>query len=290
MNASARDTRRLKKGLAVEIESRRNGVDGSYKSGTGEAEPSVILMLTPGSPPRVALSDASGVVAEKVVSYVDLLGTIEDSALIRQLDTDATRVTPLPELPPGTILADVIERPSGNRFVFTGALEPRKHLFTLTRGEEITTYDLKLPHVIWRILWDQQTRQIRAFSLALASPEHKGPVTPETELYRWVWSNVYDTFRYYHYEGDGVLEGVCWYTVSQLTLEPREIVEKAVLGFIATPNDALNYSRDLAGRTPCATYEETLQAIESAGGVPEDWLQPCSMNVQNLHDQVRRTK
>jgi hypothetical protein len=101
----------LRRGLRIEVESAL----------LGETGPAVALLLRPERLPRAVLTDRRGVVAQKVISYVDLLATLERSAVVEQLERVAVRSYSLPPLPAGAVLLSVEERPSGATYAVTGA-------------------------------------------------------------------------------------------------------------------------------------------------------------------------
>jgi hypothetical protein len=46
--------------------------------------------------------------------------------------------------------------------------------------------------------------------------------------------------------------------------------------------------RDLSRNAPVAGYREFLDAIEKGGGLRHEWLEPCAMTIEDLHEQRRR--
>ncbi|MEW6635352.1 MAG: hypothetical protein AB1425_00900 [Actinomycetota bacterium] len=266
------DTAALKRGLRTEIE----------RSLAGEAGASVVLLLREGSLPMAAITDAHGTVHKKVLSFVDLLAALDGSSVVDQLEKEATRTLSVPPLPPHTLLLALLERPSGFTYVLTGFVRPRVHLFVLEHAGHTTTHELPLPHLVWRAVWEERTRSLSSLSLALCSPHlDGGEPTAATRLYRWPFSNVYDRFG-------GAMQGVCWPTMRQLTLDLPEIPERAVLGFVGIPNNADLYGRGLSHNAPHSGYREFLEAIEERGGIDHDWLIPADLTVRQLHEQRRR--
>lgn len=129
--------------------------------------------------------------------------------------------------------------------------------------------------------WRGHPSSDRPTLMALCAPGLEGEPDAHTELYRWPFSNVY------HHFGNA-LEGVCWPTLGRIELDFSEIPEKAVGGFCEIPNDAAHYTRDLSPNAPVSGYREFLDAIEKGGGLKHDWLEPCAMTIQDLHEQRRR--
>jgi hypothetical protein len=265
------DVSDLKRGLKVEAEA----------AAAGEVRESVVLLLRPDRLPRAVVTDARGVVRSRVISYVDLLATLDRSVVVGQLEKEPTRTLSLPALPPGALLVDLTERASGNAYTVTGTCPPAEHLFALEQRDETTTYRINMPRIAYRALWHEKKRCVTELSLALLSPELEGEPTPETELYRWPFSNVYSTFG-------GVREGVCWYGKERIELSLSEIPEKLVRRFASVPNDADRYSADLTHNAPYGSYAGFLEAIEEGGGIEHEWLVPCGMTMEQLHRQDGR--
>jgi hypothetical protein len=263
----------LDQGLALEVEA----------ASSGELKQSAVLLMRPDRLPRAVVTDERGVVHSRVISYVDLLATLDGSTVIDQLEREPTRRLSLPPLPPGTLLLDVIECSTETSYVITGVLPIGVHLFTLERGlpPEVSTYRLALPPVVYRALYHEKRRCVTEFSVALLSPDLEGEPAPGTETFRWPFSNVYSTFQ-------GIVEGVCWHRKEQIELSLREIPEKLVRRFLSIPNEADRYSRDLTHTSPHEGYEELLEAIEKGGGIPHEWLVPSGLTVRELHEQKGR--
>ena len=154
----------IKRGLKVEVEA----------AGAGQAGEATVLVLRDDRLPRALVTGEDGVVRPRVISYVDLLATLDRSTTVDLLSQEPTRRLPLPPLPPGTVLVDALERPSGNAYVLTGTVPEAEHLFALTRGGETTTFMLRLPRICYRVAWSERTRTASEFSLALCSPASYG--------------------------------------------------------------------------------------------------------------------
>ena len=261
----------IKNGLKVEVEAARTG-------GAGQA---TVLILRDDRLPRALVTGDDGVVRPRVISYVDLLATLDRSTTVDLLSQEPTRRLPLPPLPAGTVLVDALERPSGNRYVLTGTIPEAEHLFALTRDGETTTFMLQLPRICYRVVWSERTRTASEFSLALCSPALTGEPTADTPLFRWPWSNVYDIFG-------GVREGVCWYQRSQVVTDLAAVPGRLVRAFVAIPNEADRYAGDLTHNAPVGSYESFLEAIEEGGGIEHEWLRPCSLTIRDLHEQKGR--
>ena len=290
---------RAKKNARVDIRRAELGgtlpgdLSGDLPTGANPAEhpqpptpESIVIYLPPSGPPTALLTDPAGRSTPKVLSYLDLLYTLEESAHLDELSEDHERHTRLPPLPPNTILVDRYENTQQTNYVFTGVIEPATHLFILDYPgeEEIKTYELPMPHVCWRAAWCETTRSLSTLSIAFVSPEHTGPVTPGTELYHYPFEHVY--------AGTGpTLERVCWPTLQRMKVEPADIPEKAVVAFLNSPNQAGHASKVdvLLAESGIDTAEELLEEIERSGAIPHDWLTPAALNVQQLHDQKRRS-
>jgi hypothetical protein len=279
------DAGKLKRGLRTEIEF---ALSGEGASGEG-VEPSVVLLIKPRRLPRALVTDSRGVITPKVVDYVDLLMSLDRSAVVTELEKEPVRTLKIPDLPKGAVLLDVVERPSGSSYVVSGAVPSGEHLFVVEGGKKTTTHEVRLPAIAYRAVWDSRTSRLSALSLALCSPDLSGEPNADTELFRWPFSNTYSAFTF---NIDGVnrevLEGVCWPTMRLLEMDLAEVPEKAVEGFVAVPNNADGYTRDLSRNAPVAGYRPFLQKIEERGGVLHDWLEPCAMTLKDLHEQRRR--
>lgn len=269
----------LKQNLATEVE----------LALAGETARSVVLLLREDRLPMAAITDGRGVVSKKVLSYVDLLSTLDRSSVVEQLEQEASRTYKLPELPRNTMFLDLVERPSGNTVLITGWMGSSAHLFVLEErgfteggGQGSSTYEAPLPHLIWRAAWEEGPRRLASLSLALCSPtlEDGGGPNASTPLYRWPFSNVYGDFG-------GALHGVCWPTMSRMQLDLAEIPAKAVRGFVSIPNNADLYGRGHSHNAPHSDYREFLEAIEQKGGIDHDWLIPADLTVKQLHEQNR---
>lgn len=226
------------------------------------------------------MTDETGVTRPRVVDYVSLLEALDQSSVVTELNKDPVETIALPPLPDGVILVDLQRTTMKKMLILTGILAPQKHLFVLGDDDAVTTHEIPLPHIVYRAVHDPAARTVQALSLALCSPGLSGEPDEQTELYRWPFSNVYETFG-------GVLEGVCWPHKHKLDVDARHIPTRIVREFIGMPNTTA-YTRDLVDNAPVKTYREFLELVESSGGLEHDWLDPCSMNIQELHDQRRR--
>lgn len=272
--------RNLKKSLKVEVEA----------AVAGETPQSVALLLRADRLPRVVVTDSLGVSTTRVVSYVDLLATLDGTTTVTALAREATNHIPLAAPPDGTLLLNLVERASSNSYVLTGFMPSQERLFTLEQGvpgcgeKDLATYNITLPPVVYRAVWDEEARSVGELSLCLLSPDLGGGPTPETELYRWPFSNVYTSFQ-------GVLEGVCRYQKEQIPTPLAQIPERLVGRFVGIPNNADRYSGDLSINAPPdvpTSYAGLLETLEARGGVPHDWLVPAGRTVRQLHTQEGR--
>lgn len=71
----------LDRGLALEVEA----------ASSGELKQSVVLLMRPDRLPRATVTDERGVIHSRVISYVDLLATLDASTVIDQLEREPTR-------------------------------------------------------------------------------------------------------------------------------------------------------------------------------------------------------
>ncbi len=273
------DIEALQENLQVEVES----------ATSGEVPCSAVLVLRDDALPRALVTDEMGVVHPRVISYVDLLCTLEESVVVEQLKKEPVHTVSLPPLPHGTVLADMTERASSNSYVITGVLSAAEHLVTLRESHypgggddpEVETHAINLPPIVYRALYEARRRSVTELSVALLSPEHAGDPKPDTEIFRYCFSNVYTNFQ-------GVREGVCWYQKESIELELADMPEKLVRRFVSVPNNPLSYSRDLTHNSPHRGYSELLTAIEENGGIPHEWLVPAGMTIRELHEQSDR--
>ena len=276
----------VKRTVRVDVERAESGGPAveNHDVSAPPGRPSIVLYLAEGEPPRALLTDERGRVLPKVLSYVDLLYTLDDSARIKELEREPEERRGLPPLPEGAMLVDLIERASGSSYVVTGVLPPETHTFPVDRGEASEIFEVPMPHIVYRVEWHEVARRVGAFSFAILSPEHDGPVTLTTEVYSYPFSNVYSLHG-------GVLEGVCWPVRSRIEAGLNQVPDRIVRAFLGSPNDALHYNRDVQAlviEQGLDSYEELLESAESAGGVPHDWLNPAAMNVEQFHNQQRR--
>ena len=275
----------LKQTVRVDVLRAESGYSaGAQDSPQPVPRPSIVLYLADGEPPRALLTDARGRVLPKVLSYVDLLYTLDGSSVVEELARDLEERRRLPPLPEGAMLIDLIERPSGSSYAVTSVLPPETHTFPVDRGDASEIFEVPMPHLVYRVVWEEAAKRVRQFSLAVLSPEHDGPVTPTTEVYSYPFSNVYSVHG-------GVLDSVCWPAKAGIETSLNQIPDRIVRAFLGSPNDALGYARDvqaLVNEQGLDSYEELLENAEKAGGIPHDWLTPAAMDVQRFHDQKRR--
>lgn len=281
----------LKQGLKTEIE----------QALAGECRQSVVLLLRDDRLPMAQITDGSGVVTNKVLSLVDLLSALDGSTTISQLAEEHTRRTDLPLLPQNTLLASVTERPEVRSLTVTGYIEPETYVFVLQQGGVTKTFDIPLPHIVYRAVYNEPRAAISSLSVALCpAPEPEvreghedspGPAPGSTPgpggawrpgihspISRWPFSNVYGSFG-------GASEGVCWPGMSGLSMSLCAIPEEAVKRFVRTENNADLYGRGLSHNAPYEDYAEFLKAIEREGAVHEDYLIPTGKTVEELHYQ-----
>lgn len=266
----------LRGGLKTEIE----------RALAGEHRQSIVLLIRDDRLPMVSITDERGMVTNKVASLVDVLAALDNSTTISQLRQDEVRHTDLPALPANTLLASVAERPEGKSFTVTGYVEPETYVFLLEEGGVSRTFDIPLPHLVYRAVFDERRSALSALSLAVCSPRlaHDGPerAAPgaSTQIFRYPFSNVYHSFG-------GVSEGVCWPGLRQLQMSIDEVPEQAVRRFLRSQNNGDMYGQGLSHNAPYSGYCEFLTAVEDKGGLQEDHLIPTGATVEDLHYQRR---
>lgn len=276
----------LKKGLRTEIE---QALAGEYRQ-------SIVLLIRDDRLPMVRMTDERGVVTNKVASLVDVLSALDHSTTISQLRQDSTRNTDLPALPQNTVLVSMTEQPEGRSVTVTGYVEPQPYVFLVNENDASMTFDIRMPHLVYRAVYEETRGALSALSLAVCSPRlaHDGTgqaapegLTPEglmpnasTEIFRYPFSNVFHSYG-------GVSEGLCWPGLSQLRMGLDEVPEQAVKRFLRSENNAHLYGQGLSHNAPYSGYCEFLAAIEENGGLEEDHLIPTGATVEDLHYQRR---
>lgn len=278
----ATDLKNLKRNLKTEIQ----------LAMAGDTPQSVVLLLREDRLPVAQTTDEHGCVTNKVISLLDLISMLDTSTTISQLMQAKTRTTDLPALPPNTLLASVTETPSGRSTTITGYVEPETYVFVLRQNGVTKTFDIPLPHIVYRAVYDENASALTALSIALCEPaaipgaskqSPKPDPDTDTPLYLWPFSNVYGDFA-------GVSQGVCWPGISSLTMKLKDVPEQAVRRFARSENNADLYGRGLSHNAPYEGYAELLEAIERAGGIDGDYLLPTSTTVEDLHYQRRPKK
>ena len=241
---------------------------------------SVLLLIRDNRLPVARITDECGRVSTKVMSLVDLLAALDRSTVLTQLKRQGLHHTEFPQLPPGTLLASVTERPDRTEFAITGYIEPQQYLFVLEEAGFTRTFEINLPHLVYRAVYDDDKKAVTALSLALARPG-SGTPTADSDLLRWPFSNVYDSFG-------TVMAGVCWPGLSSIETELRDVPETVVKRFVTTPNNADMYGRGLSHNAPYTGYGALLEAIESEDALQEEYLTPLGYTVAHLHRQEPR--
>lgn len=270
---------RLKKNVQVDIEHAERGDDA--------ARGSIVVYIPDDGPPRLRLTDYSGTVTSKVVSYIDLIHTLEESVTIRRLEHDPFETFKLPVLPAGLLLMDLQKNRVDTILTMTGVIGPGTILFILEDKDRTTTYDIYMPALAWRAAWSATNHNVTDLSLVSLSPDHQGPPGPDTELYHYPFSHVYQGGNRL---GAAVPERVCWPALRGIPMEAHEIPDRAVRRFLETPNDVGHDGKmkTLMSESGENTEQAVMSEIEHRGGVPHDWLTPAAMTIQDLHDQKRR--
>jgi hypothetical protein len=177
----AKDTSRHKAGLKVKLDA------------AGDRPPRILLSISRGRLPRAQLFHENGEVETKVLSFVDLLAMLDGSTAISRLERTEERTVELPALPERTLLVSLVERPARRAVILTGWLPPAEHAFLLESRQsggapESRSYQVALPHLVYRAVWEEKERRLSSLSLALCSPELKGEPSAGTPLYRYPFS------------------------------------------------------------------------------------------------------
>ena len=294
------------------------------RASRGECPNSVVVLLSDERLPMLQITNSNGMVANKVISYPELLGALDDSSVVESLKNENRRTTRLPQLPEGTLLVDIHEEPAKRSYTLTGYLPPETYLFCLESHRQSTTvtYEIALPHLVYSALYDETHCRVQKLSLALCSPERgypeRGyPATAATDerhsatelpggpeaghtrgegpprLAEEDWQKpALDTpvYRYpfsnVYSSYQGVLEGVCWPTLGSVKTTLAGIPKEVVRMFLEMPNNTDLYGRGFSHNGPQQEYTELLEYIEEHG-LPEQYLIPAAMSVAGLHDQQR---
>lgn len=133
----------------------------------GEHRQSIVLLIRDDRLPMVRMTDEKGVVTNKVASLADVLAALDGATTISQLRQDATRRTDLPTLPPNTLLVSMAEQPEGRSFTVTGYVEPETYVFLIDENGVSSTFDIPLPHLVYRAVYDERRSALSALSLAV---------------------------------------------------------------------------------------------------------------------------
>lgn len=262
----------------------QDGLKTEIQRATGGGLPeSVAVILRDDALPRTYITDSSGLVTTKTVSYPDLLAALDGSSVVEALDGSDNRRLALPELPPDTLLVDLHESPAGRTYTFTGYLQPQTYLLSLegNGSAAISTFEVTLPAVVYRALYSEHQSAVKALSLALCSPELQDPPSPQTALRRFPLSNVF-----HNNAGGAAPETVCWPALSQRQMYAREIPRAAVRAFLELPGNDDLYGSGLSHNGPQRTYRELLEHL-AEHGVPEEYLLPAGLTVETLHTANR---
>ena len=158
------------------------------RASRGECPNSVVVLLSDERLPMLQITNSNGMVANKVISYPELLGALDDSSVVESLKNENRRTTRLPQLPEGTLLVDIHEEPAKRSYTLTGYLPPETYLFCLESHRQSTTvtYEIALPHLIYNAVYDETNSRVEKLSLALCSPDRGYPERGYPEIERAV--------------------------------------------------------------------------------------------------------
>ena len=183
--------------------------------------------------------------------------------ILEQLKDEKKRVTSLPQLPERALFVGTEETPNNLYVTVTAWMPKMEHPFLYAEH----AYMVPVPTISYRVKWHAQSKRVVAFQLAITTDE---VVTPDSPLYRWPWSNVYN---------DGK---VCW--TQSWKSELKDVERNGVYAFIGTPNNTDLWGLGRSHNGPKMSYAEFLAETEK--GINPDWLIPLNKTVAEFHAQA----
>lgn len=273
----ANPTRTEGAGLETVVVAQRTEPEASPDFPEAQTVERIVLTLEPARLPKVEVTDEKGVKRYKTVGLADLLGMLDESAVLEALKREAVRTTSTPELPEGTMFTGAIETPQRTDYVATGWLPPRNQPF-VWQGR---SYLIRMPLLVWSARWRESERVLEDLRVAVAAPGVE-EAKADTRLYRWPFANVYAGEPY---------AKVCWYTMDEVELDFRDIVRLGVEGFLSVKDNGDLFGVGNSQNSPHRDYAEFLEAVE-AGGLPEEWLIPHQahdgrhVDVEKFHEAI----
>jgi hypothetical protein len=212
--------------------------------------------------PRLEIT-VNGVTRYKTVGWHQLLTLLDQSIVVEQLRQANVRTLKLPQLPERVLFVNTTESPQRFDITVTGWVPGLEYPFLYQER----SFLVRVPTMVYQIEWNANDKVVQSLRLAVTTDD---TVTAESRLYRWPFSNVY-----------GHSQRVCWTEHVQCDL--HEVVEKAVFGFLQTPNNRDLFGVGSSHNSPYRDYEEFLQAVVDNGGVPVEWLIPLGKTVAEFH-------
>lgn len=125
-----------------------------------------------------------------------------------------------------------------------------------TRSGVLDAHVIPMP----RLLFWFQRRQARIVRTALVALADDAPLTPDTPLFAYPFSNVYPDTT------------CCWHLPDQRT--PLDALPGLARAFFATPN---NWDLYPANSGSGLDYRALIAALETRSTFPQEWLQPLSL-------------
>jgi hypothetical protein len=223
-----------------------------------------LLRISPTNLPLLEVT-TDGVKRYKTVGWHQLLSMLDRSVTVEQLEKLDRKTHKLPHLPERTLFVETDETPQWLDVTVTGWVPSLEYPFIYNES----SYLVKVPTMVYQVRWNQNEKRVRGLWLAVAADE---VVTPQTKLYRWPFSNVFTG------------EKVCWNGLGQIECELDQVIERALFGFLQTPNNRDLYGVGSSQNSSHRDYVDFLQAVQAEKGVAEEWLIPLSKTVQEYRE------
>ncbi|MCL6443709.1 MAG: prokaryotic E2 ligase family D protein [Alicyclobacillus sp.] len=225
----------------------------------------LVLTMEPGKFPQLEIVQ-NGVAHYKTVGWHQLLNLLDHSIVVEQLKKVDVRTTKIPRLPERTLLVDTEETPSWLDVTLTGWVPGLEYAFMY----QDKSFLVRIPTMVYQVRWSLHDKKLKALRLAVTIDES---VTVDSPLYRWPFSNVYPSGN------------VCW--TFDVECELHQVVERAVFGFLGTPNNSDLFGQSRSQNSPYRDYESFLSTVQDVGDVPAEWLIPMQQTVAEFHETNR---
>lgn len=233
-----------------------------------EAAQRMTLTMEPGSFPQLEITQ-NGVTRYKTVGWHQLLNLLDHSIVVEKLKNPDVRTVTIPRLPERTLLVDVVETAMWKDVFLTGWIPATEYPFVYDGH----SYLCRIPTMIYRVRWCETDNTLGTLSLCVTTDD---VATVDSPLYRWLFSNVYPGGN------------VCW--TSKVECELHEVIEKAVFGFLQTPNNRDLFGQSSSQNSPYRDYDTFLTAVRDTNGVDPEWLIPRQETVPEFHQRNRTAR